>query len=317
MGAASALPIEHFGNCPSESEVRSQLRYILDSESFEATERGRRFLSYVIEEALAGRSNRIKAFSVATEVFGREADFDAQSDPLVRIEAGRLRRNLERYYLLAGKSDRVVISIPKGGYVPAFTFSSDSNAVSLESPTSTLSSSGRRKVPAIAITVVALIAASGIFLQDLHAQLTSSSAAEELLTPAGAPTIIVLPFEDINRSAKPTMLAKALTDEVVEQLVKLERAAIIVGSGDTLLPEPPGASLQHYLVEGRVRMDAEKLRFSARLVLQSDGSVIWAASFDVGLDTPLSLASESKVAHQIVAGIVQGVAFQDRRVEAD
>ena len=54
-------------------------------------------------------------------MFGRKDDFDALLDPIVRIQAGRLRRSLERYYLLAGKADPIRIGLPKGSYPPAFT----------------------------------------------------------------------------------------------------------------------------------------------------------------------------------------------------
>jgi adenylate cyclase len=60
-------------------------------------QRTRNFLRYVTEETLAGRAERIKAYSIAMEVFGRDQTFDAQNDPVVRIEAGGLRRALERY----------------------------------------------------------------------------------------------------------------------------------------------------------------------------------------------------------------------------
>jgi hypothetical protein len=76
------------------------------------------FLAYVVEESLAGRADRIKAYSIATTVFGRDASFDPQSDPIVRVEAGHLRRALERYYLGAGREDPVEITIPRGVTVP-------------------------------------------------------------------------------------------------------------------------------------------------------------------------------------------------------
>jgi adenylate cyclase len=100
--------------------VRAQLQRILSSPEFDATERNGRFLAYVVEEALSGRSDRIKGYSVATSVFGRAEDFDPQLDPIVRIEAGRLRRSLERYYFTAGKDDPLRITIPKGSYAPSF-----------------------------------------------------------------------------------------------------------------------------------------------------------------------------------------------------
>ena len=59
--------------------------------------------------------------AIATRVFDRRDDFDAVVDPIVRIQAGRLRRSLERYYLLSGKNDPVRIALPRGAYVPAFS----------------------------------------------------------------------------------------------------------------------------------------------------------------------------------------------------
>src|SRR5262245_20250270 len=103
------------------ADSAAQLARILNSTDCAATDRERRFLGHVVEEALAGRGDRIKAYSIAVEVFGRDASFDPQSDPIVRIEAGHLRRALERYYLTAGLTDPVLITIPKGGYVPSFS----------------------------------------------------------------------------------------------------------------------------------------------------------------------------------------------------
>ena len=109
---------------PLPRTCRAQLSRILNSEDFDATSREHRFLSHVVEETLAGRGDRIKAYSIAVEVFGRDVSFDPQTDPIVRIEAGHLRRALERYYLTAGQADPILITIPKGGYVPTFSLRS-------------------------------------------------------------------------------------------------------------------------------------------------------------------------------------------------
>ena len=58
--------------------------------------------------------------AIAVTVFGRGADFDAVLDPIVRVQAGRLRRSLERYYLLGGADGPLRIEMPKGGYTPVF-----------------------------------------------------------------------------------------------------------------------------------------------------------------------------------------------------
>ena len=104
----------------SADAVRAELSRILASPHFDASERNRSFLTYVVEEALAGRTDRIKAYTIATEVFGRDAKFDPQLNSIVRIEAGRLRRSLERYYLTDGRTSHLRIDIPRGGYAPVF-----------------------------------------------------------------------------------------------------------------------------------------------------------------------------------------------------
>src|SRR6185312_13291241 len=85
-----------------------------------ASARNRKLLEYVVGETLAGRADRIKAYTLATVVFERGPDFDPQLDPVVRLEASRLRKALEHYYLTAGKDDPVRIDIPKGSYIPTF-----------------------------------------------------------------------------------------------------------------------------------------------------------------------------------------------------
>ena len=100
--------------------VRAELRRIISSSAFEASDRNRRFLEYVVEETLAGRSDRIKGYCIATQVFGRDANFNATNDPVVRMEARRIRRALERFYLLDDCDGLVRIAMPKGGYVPEF-----------------------------------------------------------------------------------------------------------------------------------------------------------------------------------------------------
>ena len=103
---------------PDRVAVLGQLERILSSADFDASPRSRAFLSFVVEETLHGRQEELTQSVIATRVFGRRADFDPTVDPIVRIQAGRLRRSLERYYLLSGAPDPVRIELPRGSYVP-------------------------------------------------------------------------------------------------------------------------------------------------------------------------------------------------------
>ena len=98
---------------PAVEAVREQLSRILASTDFDASERNRQFLAFVVEQTIQGRADRIKAYSIATDVFRRGKDFDPQLDSIVRIEAGRLRRSLEHYYLTAGARDPYTVHEPE------------------------------------------------------------------------------------------------------------------------------------------------------------------------------------------------------------
>lgn len=87
------------------------------------------FLQFVVEEALAGRADELSQRVLAERVFGRGAEFDPSTDPIVRMQAGRVRRALEHYYLTVGKHDPIAISLSKGAYAPAFEVKTGAESV--------------------------------------------------------------------------------------------------------------------------------------------------------------------------------------------
>ena len=104
----------------TDEKIREQLRRVLASKSFRQVDRLQSFLSFIVEEMLAGRGDKLKEFLIGVEVFGKESSFDPRMDPLVRVQARRLRTRLVRYYREEGQNDEVVIELPKGGYEPVF-----------------------------------------------------------------------------------------------------------------------------------------------------------------------------------------------------
>ena len=107
-------------NVPTHGDILRQLKKITSSPEFLVTKLQLDFLNFVVSEALGGRSDNLKGYIVATQVFGRSVDFDAANDPIISIQANKLRRALERYYLVDGRQDPIRIDIPKGAYVPTF-----------------------------------------------------------------------------------------------------------------------------------------------------------------------------------------------------
>lgn len=108
------------GAQPDPRSVRAQLRRILASPEFAASDRMCRFLRLAVTETLEGRSDDLKEYRFGVEVFDRQPSFDPGADPIVRVEARRLRAKLAKYYGSAGRYDDIVVELPKGGYVPSF-----------------------------------------------------------------------------------------------------------------------------------------------------------------------------------------------------
>lgn len=95
---------------------------VLSSETFRRSERARSLLAYLVERQQSGEAEKLKGYAIAVDVFGKDAEFDASTDALVRVQAGRLRELLHHYYEMEGRSDPLRIAVPRGSYVPAYEF---------------------------------------------------------------------------------------------------------------------------------------------------------------------------------------------------
>jgi serine/threonine-protein kinase len=100
--------------------VRDQLQRIVASTTFQQVDRLKRFLTFIVGEAIEGRRHELKEYVIGVQVFGKEDAFDPRTDPIVRVQARRLRSKLVRYYREEGRSDEWIIELPKGGYAPTF-----------------------------------------------------------------------------------------------------------------------------------------------------------------------------------------------------
>jgi TolB-like protein/Tfp pilus assembly protein PilF len=100
--------------------VREHLARILASRAFHQGDRLKRFLAFIVSEAIAGHRNELKEYVIGVQVFGKEESFDPRTDPIVRVQARRLRAKLEQYYREEGHGDALIVDLPKGGYAPVF-----------------------------------------------------------------------------------------------------------------------------------------------------------------------------------------------------
>ncbi|MBY3568967.1 tetratricopeptide repeat protein [Rhizobium laguerreae] len=103
-----------------ESEARIEAERLLADPRLHVSERHKAFLRYIVDAFFEGRSGSVKAYSIAIDVFNRPTSFDPSSDPIVRIEATRLRESLQSYYKEIGGEPGARLDIPRGRYVPIF-----------------------------------------------------------------------------------------------------------------------------------------------------------------------------------------------------
>ena len=237
---------------PAPAEIRAQLERILNSATFHTSPQRRALLRYLVEETLAGRADGLKGYSLGLAVFGRGETFDSQSDPVVRLEARRLRRDLDIYYVDAGAQDPVRITIPKGHYVPHFDWHRCGQRrcppmIEREAAGGTVvGATGQRQPPTRRMVpewpgAAAWVSASwpacspsrssrsagcGLWLRG-----PSMSVAEQ----ARGPAIVVLPFETLSAGEDDRFLAAGVTQELITDLMRFE--------GFTLYSVPASFSL--------------------------------------------------------------------------
>src|SRR3546814_649501 len=222
--------------------VREQLEHIVGSSEFLGSDRSRRFLRYVVEETLAGRGGRIKAFSVAVAAFDRDETFDAQNDPIVRIEAGRLRRSLERYYLVAGAADPIRIDIPKGAYVPVFSWLHGREPADQDAdPTDAAPQEAEKTSTGPKGTSWTLLRSSWLLVASTAGSVLIAGAivfwavlgSDEAMPAAGLkpilpqPSVAVLPFSLSGDAQQVANLSSGMTSELVRELARYSSVFVL------------------------------------------------------------------------------------------
>ena len=251
----------------SEKAVRQQLERILASPEFQSSALLRAFLQFIVDQTLAGHAEEIKGYTVATQVLGREADFDGARDPIVRILAGRLRRALERYYWAHGAQDLIKIDVPKGAYVPAFQWLREPAEVKSTAAASTLSPG-----PGPSVAVMPLLNLTGDNKQEYFAD----GLAEELTNELAR-------YQDIRVLAFHSTLGWKNRDLDVRKV---------------------GRDLNiRFLLEGGIRKEASRIKISVRLVDTISGLQIWGDQYRRELKPRKIIALQEEIAQKVAVTI--------------
>jgi adenylate cyclase len=264
------------GRVPRARAVRDQLEKIFASSDFDASRRSREFLSFIVEETLAGRGEALTQAAIATRAFGRRDEFDPVMDPIVRIQAGRLRRSLERYYLLSGRQDPLRIQLPRGSYIPAFHANTD-----LAPPSAEASPEPPKPVATATEWPSVSISPFQVALPGPEFEASATLLNEELALELGR-------YRDV----------RTLLQHDLEQQGQARQAGIRFSLG------------------GALRLERGGVRVTAHLVDHATGEQVWGDSYDtapspgrwsgppddIGRVIAARIAAEEGVIVQLLAG---------------
>ena len=241
---------------PSPELVRKQLRLILDSDEIRNSQILAKFLKFVVLEKLAEHEEEIKEYTIGVKALGRSSDFNPQLDAIVRIHAGRLRRILLHYYLTNGKNDPVVITIPKGTYIPNFEFP-DSEAEDTSSP-----------VPDLREAV----------------DLANNNQINHVKHPK--PILVICPFSNLSPDNSKDYFVTGIAEQISFDLARFQNISVIsyylssaYGSGVNDLKELKKEAGADYVLTGSVRFNEEMIRLNLQLLLSENGKIAWSETY--------------------------------------
>jgi TolB-like protein len=290
---------------PSPEAVREELQAILAGRSFATAARARRFLTHIVEQTLAGQTDGIKELVLGIDVFDRPADFDPKIDPIVRVEAGKLRKRLEEHYKEDGAAAVLRIEVPKGSYVPQFQPREHVPLAEASEPATPF-----RRWYAAGIVGALLVA--GAFWAVLKLRVPA---------PPPSPSIAVLPFLNLSADPANEYFADGLTEELTDALCNAGGLHVAARTSAFFFKGKPadvheiGAKLHvGFIVEGSVRREGGQLKVTAQLIRTDDGYHVWSGSFERRLSDVFQVQQE--LAGSLVATLqVKMTGTQTRRLK--
>lgn len=265
----------------SPDEIRAQLERILRSQTLGGSDQLKRLLRLVVERTLNGQPELLKEYNLGLEVFQRPPDYDPKLDPIVRVQARRLRAKLDEYYATEGAHESLIVRIPKGAYVPSF----ETRAPAIKS--------GRRRVwpvaAAVAVLAVILVAA----------WVTGDSADR---------SVAVLPLQIFTEGGSRGHIADQIAEVLTTELAKNKQLRVLsrttaskYRATNSSLPEIASELGVRWMVEGGVGLEGNRAYVKLRAVDSLTDRKVWADVFDCELSN--LVAVNAQAANQIAAAI--------------
>jgi TolB-like protein/tetratricopeptide (TPR) repeat protein len=276
--------------------IRAALEKILASPGFVNAERQSKFLRYTVEETLAGQTDKLKESLLGIDVFGRKPTYDPRVDAVVRTEAVKLRARMRDYYESEGREDRIVIDLPKGGYVPAFRLHDKVEAPAAPPaapPEAPIEKSNRPEwKPVLAGALIVAVLAVSIYWTARDRNRASARTPE-------ASSIAVLPFADLSPDHDQEYFCDGMTEEIIDALSKIGSVRVVARTSSFAFKGKQqdireiGRRLNvGTVLEGSVRKDGTRLRVTAQLNSVADGYHLWSETYERELKDVFSVQDE-------------------------
>lgn len=330
--------------------IHDALQRVISSRDFANSDRKKRFLKFIVQETLSGRSDRIKAYTIAVDIFGRSPSFDPTADPLVRIEAGRMRRSLEHYYLTEGSSDGVQITVPKGGYVPHFSLRTGSRSLVTPVLADERMNAGRMpaviptpvtfdqapaaaafasplphrplriggRLPNVRLLLPALLAVTVMGAAILFLLLQSWETQKGRTIAEQGPTLMVLPFENDSADPAQNIYARGTTEAVIGALILFRNIFVLGADSSFRFPTEkvlrdaiPGVRVDYVLKGSINRMDS-RILINVALLRAEDHQYLWSGSFRQEFNPGNMIDLQQDIAMQVARIVVQPHGVIDR-----
>lgn len=226
----------------TEIQIIEQLNRILATPAFKSSGILSGFLKFVTNETIAGKEQGIKEYTIGVNVLSRNIDFNPQLDSIVRIHAGRLRRALKEYYYETGRTDPIVIEIPKGNYVPVFQLQNGAEPAKINGKINI-----SRSKPVVAVLPFRNIS------NDASRDFFADGLGEQLSTE-------LTWFHDLSVICYySSRHVAAVTNDIKE-------------AADLLMAK--------YLLTGSIQNDDTRLRVRVQLIVGDSGEQLWTKSFE-------------------------------------
>jgi TolB-like protein len=243
--------------------VQRHLEKVLVSAEMCRSKKLCQFLRFTVEEVLRGHGSELKEYAIAVGVFKRNREFDPGADPIVRVQARRLRSKLAQYYQTEGRDESIQIEYPVGGYSPIFT---------------------RRTPPAMSRPVIPALQAGEVASARRIAVLPFIDTGPED-TQAFADGLTDELIHALSGSPGIRVVARASCFQFKGKSEDVRRI------GEWL-----GVSA---LVSGTVRKEGSHLRMLVQLVDAESGLNLWSASYEREVEG--ILATQDKISREIAA----------------